>query len=250
MKNSLFNFALFTGCTAASVAIVAAVMYSQPGPDPINAQTEYDALVESVTTEDDITINHTVSPEFSNFIDEIVAEVMHDDVPYVYGIMRVPARRDNEATVLAAEIYRAPEEIKCLADNIYFEARSESIDGQEAVAWVTINRRDAGGFRNTICEVVKQKWRNDNGVYICQFSWYCDGKSDTPIDYAAYDIAEKLAEDLYYNFRKLDDPTVGSTYYHATYVSPAWRSMFERVAHIGKHVFYRDNRIVTMSTKG
>lgn len=230
--------------------LVLAAYIARPIPDPVDAQTEYDALVESVVVEDEITLNHTTSPEFSNFIDELVASVVHDDVPYVYGIMRVPPRRDNHAIVIAAEHFNAPEEIKCLADNIYFEARSESIDGQAAVAWVTLNRRDVDGFRNTICKVTHQKWRNDDGILICQFSWHCDGKSDIPTEHEAYSIAKALATDLYYNYRELADPTQGSTYYHATYVSPSWRTMFQRVAYVGKHIFYRDNRTLTLSTKG
>jgi spore germination cell wall hydrolase CwlJ-like protein len=122
------------------------------------------------------------------------------------------------------------DEIKCLADNIYFEARSEDIDGQVAVAWVTLNRRDANGFRDTVCKVV---WQTE------QFSWTHDGKSDIPAEPIAYQIAYTIAKDLYENYEYFDDPTYGATYYHANYANPYWVPSFDRVATIGKHIFYR-----------
>lgn len=122
------------------------------------------------------------------------------------------------------------DEIKCLADNIYFEARSEPLDGQVAVAWVTINRRDEDGFRDTICGVV---WQTS------QFSWTHDGKSDIPSERIAYKIAYAIANDLYVNYEYFDDPTYGSTYYHAHYVNPSWSNRFTWITDIGNHIFYR-----------
>ena len=73
-------------------------------------------------------------------------------------------------------------ERECLADNIYFEARNQGFAGWVAVAQVTLNRVRDDRFPNTICEVVKQGLTYESGFPIrdkCQFSWYCDGKSDT-----------------------------------------------------------------------
>ena len=96
--------------------------------------------------------------------------------------MSTPIKRDNETLIWSAnQIFEVEEairlseelaafdlvEITCLAINIYFEARSEPIEGQVAVAWVTLNRRDAEGFRDTVCIVVHQ---------YMQFSWTHDGK--------------------------------------------------------------------------
>ena len=73
-------------------------------------------------------------------------------------------------------------ETECLAENIYFEARNQGFAGWVAVAQVTLNRVRDDRFPNTICEVVKQGLTYESGFPIrdkCQFSWYCDGKSDT-----------------------------------------------------------------------
>ena len=68
-----------------------------------------------------------------------------------------------------------------LAQNVFFEAGIESTAGKAAVARVTINRTASQRFPDSVCEVVKQGHKHANGAmkrYKCQFSWYCDGKSD------------------------------------------------------------------------
>ena len=72
-------------------------------------------------------------------------------------------------------------EIFCLEKNIYFESRDQPWIGQIDVAQVTLNRVKDGRFPNTICKVVKQRKNRT-----CQFSWYCDGLSDTPKDRKRY----------------------------------------------------------------
>ena len=77
----------------------------------------------------------------------------------------------------------------CLALNTYHEAKNQSLVGQIATAQVVMNRVEDNRFPNTICEVVKQgptrpSWEDPKKEYPikhrCQFSWYCDGKDDTP----------------------------------------------------------------------
>jgi len=64
--------------------------------------------------------------------------------------------------------------ITCLSRTIYWEARGEGTAAMEAIANVVMNRLGQKGFPNTICEVVMQG--NEQGA--CQFSWWCDGRSD------------------------------------------------------------------------
>ena len=143
----------------------------------------------------------------------------------------------------------AQRQVSCLASNIYFEARSEPVDGQIAVAFVTLNRVASQDFPNTICDVVKQKSRveriGDKRI-VCQFSWYCETKpkgqyynmlltNDTTKKYN--DVLE-VAIHVYANQEKLIDPTNGSLFYHADYVSPNWRNLDRHVI-IGRHIFYR-----------
>jgi len=143
----------------------------------------------------------------------------------------------------------AQREVSCLAGNIYFEARSEPRMGQEAVAFVTINRVNSEFFPDTICEVVKQKKRvesiGDQRI-VCQFSWYCESNPKwryynmllTNQHDAKYNEVLKVALFVYANHEKLRDPTNGSLFYHADYVRPNWKNLDKHVV-IGRHIFYR-----------
>ena len=129
----------------------------------------------------------------------------------------------------------------CLAQNIYYEARSSNRADRMAVADVVLNRVNDKRYPNTICDVVKQGKQHDNGKMVrnrCQFSWYCDGKSDWPTNMDAWVEAQQIA----YNMMVHNDArgiTEGATHYHATYVSPAWARDFALVGRIGEHIFYR-----------
>ena len=121
----------------------------------------------------------------------------------------------------------------CLALNVYHEARSEGVKGQLAVAEVTLNRVKSTSYPNTICGVVKQTSKNG-----CQFSWFCDGKSDDPTDVIAWGRAMHVARHALTDGVTLRS-TQGSTHYHADYVRPYWAASYRKVAQIGRHIFYR-----------
>ena len=134
----------------------------------------------------------------------------------------------------------ASEELKCLAQNIYFEARGEPVEGKLAVAHVVMNRVASPRFPNTVCGVVHQ------GGYAarhrCQFSWWCDGKNETIADRGAWVESLDLAHRVYRN--RSDDPSGNALWYHADYVSPAWRSDFAEGPKIGRHIFYSERTSV------
>lgn len=131
------------------------------------------------------------------------------------------------------------EQFQCLADVLYFESRGESVAGQAAVGEVVLNRVASSNFPNSICGVVHQS--NSNG---CQFSWTCDGKTDTVRNQAAYAQVAKVARALMDGApRALTD---GATYFHTPAVRPAWSRKFTRTATVGSHIFYRP-RIRTAS---
>lgn len=160
--------------------------------------------------------------------------------------------------VVEGELYTESShpELYCLAKNIYFEAKSEPIAGQYAVADVVLNRVKDSRFPNTICEVVyegplRESWQTkkqtdlDDAERIyhpirdrCQFSWWCDGKSDNIKDGDAWRKAQEIAYRLVndYKHRGL---TEGATHYHATYVNPKWAPTLDLVGRIGTHIFYR-----------
>ncbi len=132
-------------------------------------------------------------------------------------------------------------DIECLALNIYFETRAVSLADAMAVSDVVLNRVNHTSFPNNICSVVYQAKKDSNGFpkrHKCQFSWYCDGKSDVPKDITAWDRSRKFARDIY-TYGSYVGITEGSTHYHATYVKPNWSRHLDRIARIGSHIFYR-----------
>jgi spore germination cell wall hydrolase CwlJ-like protein len=149
-------------------------------------------------------------------------------------------------------------EAYCLAENIYFESRSDSLAGQAAVADVVLNRLQDKRYPNTICDVVHEgpvteswKTRQDpdlpdsERIYnpvrnMCQFSWYCDGKAEVITDKTAWNQAQYIAYQMLYaeRYRGI---TEGATHYHADYVNPKWAKSLQFVTTIDSHKFYRWN---------
>ena len=129
----------------------------------------------------------------------------------------------------------------CMAQNIYYEARGSSLADQAAVADVVMNRMQDRRYPNTICEVVKQGKKHASGQMKrnkCQFSWYCDGKSDWPTDKDAWHQAQQIAY-LIIHMDRFRGITEGATHYHAHYVDPNWASSLQMVGTVGDHVYYR-----------
>lgn len=137
------------------------------------------------------------------------------------------------------------EQKRCMALNMYFEARNEdSDDAMIAVGYTVLNRVDSERYPDTICDVVFQARRDSHGNPIrnkCQFSWACDGKSDevdteNVLERRAWERAVTLAEQVMQG--EVDNPIGSATMYHATYVSPYWRRAYTQVAKVESHIFY------------
>jgi hypothetical protein len=125
-------------------------------------------------------------------------------------------------------------ERRCLATAIYFEARGEPLQGQIAVGQVIMNRVRSPNFPETICGVVYQGQMAPG----CQFSFACDGKTDTPKNDAHWALAQKLARQITSGQVWLSE--IGySTFYHADYVSPHWKGAMNKIDSIGRHIFYK-----------
>ena len=134
------------------------------------------------------------------------------------------------------------ESLLCLALNVYHESKNQSFIGQVAVAQVVMNRVKDSRYPNNVCDVVKQgltyKWKPTLPIKNkCQFSWYCDGKSDKAREKKAWDVALKVAKGVYYG--NLDDFVEGATHYHAYYVNPSWAETKTYITRIDDHIFYR-----------
>lgn len=128
----------------------------------------------------------------------------------------------------------APASLKCLAQAVYFEARGESLTGQEAVAQVVVNRVKNPAFPDDVCSVVFQNRRWFNR---CQFTFACDRREDTVRDPEAWAIAEGVARD-YVTARIWRADIGAATHYHATRVAPKWANLMRAVKTIDNHVFY------------
>jgi len=133
-------------------------------------------------------------------------------------------------------------ELKCLTNNIYYEARDQSRQGKIAVSYVTLNRVKDSRFPSTICGVVKQK---RNGV--CQFSWYCQGHDWTPSfindenqlvlkEKNMYKVSYEIA--LYTYLGYIQDNTQGAThYYNHNIVRPKWAKYYPVTVVYEDHTF-------------
>lgn len=128
-------------------------------------------------------------------------------------------------------------DLQCMAENIYFEAATQSYVGKLAVGRVVLNRLNDSSRPNTICGVIYEGSQNTR-TSTCQFSWTCQPKKMIDLSSDAWNKSVLVARELLSN-RTMVDVTEGATYYHATYVSPAWRKSLRKVAQIDDHVFYK-----------
>ncbi len=125
-------------------------------------------------------------------------------------------------------------QMRCLAEAVYFEARSEPEAGQAAVAQVVLNRLRSGIYPATVCGVVYQ---DRERPFACQFSFACEGKSLRVEEPAAWASATRIAEGVASG--KIYDAKLASAInYHAVYVRPFWASTLLKLDRIGLHVFY------------
>ena len=118
-------------------------------------------------------------------------------------------------------------ELECLAGAIYFEAKSESLEGQLAVGHVIANRAESGRFPSSYCGVVYQR---------SQFS-FVRGRSMPHIPRASRDWQEAVAIARIVDQQIHPSPMGKALFFHARRVSPRWR--LTRVGTLGNHVFYR-----------
>lgn len=118
-------------------------------------------------------------------------------------------------------------ELRCLAGAIYFEAKSETLPGQLAVARVVVNRSKSGRFPASYCGVVYQP---------SQFS-FVRGRGMPAVNTASQDWHEAVAIARIADAGSWRSPVEGALFFHAARVSPGWR--LTRIARVDNHVFYR-----------
>ena len=129
-------------------------------------------------------------------------------------------------------------EQRCLAEAVYFEARSEPEEGQAAVAQVVLNRVKSGLYPGNVCGVVYQNRHRYMG---CQFSFACEGKSLRITDGPSWQSATRIASAVIAGRTYLSE-VGGATHYHADYVKPGWSRRLKKMDVIGRHIFYQLKR--------
>ena len=138
---------------------------------------------------------------------------------------------DPPSSVRAASVMDNP--ARCLALALYWEAKSEGAEGMRAVASVVLNRVAHPQFPDTVCGVVTQGGEDPP----CQFSWWCDGKSDRPTEADAWRLAQQIAKATL--AKRPADRTRGALFFHNTSIRTPWLRKRERTVQIGSHIFYR-----------
>ena len=133
--------------------------------------------------------------------------------------------------------------LMCMALNMYHEAKNQSMLGQLAVGQVVMNRVEDKRFPDNVCDVITEavtyKGTNKPVLHQCQFSWWCDGKSDQPREHNSLRTSKALAELM---LKEGHDITVignEATHYHSNDVHPYWANDLHKIRRIGKHIFYK-----------
>ena len=156
---------------------------------------------------------------------------------------------DNSVDIISiSKLTISKQELTCLATNLYHEARGESDRGMIAVAHVTLNRVNSSRYPDTICGVVHQAvhskwWYEQHGRLVpvrnmCQFSWYCDGRSDS-VDTFSDGWKNSVYIAMAVLVKKYEDPTYGADhYFNHNLVRPKWSYTYARTAKIENHTFH------------
>lgn len=126
------------------------------------------------------------------------------------------------------------DELNCLAQALYFEARGETVKGQFAVAEVILNRVKSERFPASACGVINQ---GTGKKYQCQFTYTCDGQKEVIHEPRAYERVSKVAQ--FALGGAAPKITQGATHYHTKAVKPRWSKVYTKTTSIGTHIFYR-----------
>jgi hypothetical protein len=151
------------------------------------------------------------------------------------GVTSIPKHPERPDYASLIDPDRITKEQRCLAEAVYFEARSEPETGQAAVAQVVLNRVRSGLYPTSVCGVVYQ---NRHRHLACQFTFACEGKALRTTETDAWATAVRIAREVTEGKTYLSE-VGGSTHYHANYVRPYWAKRLKKMDVIGRHVFYK-----------
>jgi spore germination cell wall hydrolase CwlJ-like protein len=210
------------GFAAAAFALVAGASYS----DPASAAGEIADASAGITAQTPSEPTATDPSLFSKMWANVTAMVTPK--PEAPVAATAPTGDLADLVLAYSGTQTSDREQECLANAVYFEARSEPIEGQLAVAEVVLNRAASGRYPTDLCAVITQK---------AQFSFIQRGRFPrADRDSQAWKKAVAIASIAR---QRLADTLPSSVlWYHATYVSPSWGKRLTRQTQIGLHIFY------------
>jgi N-acetylmuramoyl-L-alanine amidase len=163
--------------------------------------------------------------------DDAIQAVPDQVVPETSAESHVPSAVASasleDLVAVQSQTGELPRELKCLAGAIYFEARSESLEGQLAVGRVIVARTKSGRFPASYCGVVYQP---------SQFS-FIHGAAMPSINAQSHLWQNAVALARISDAGSWQSPAEGALFFHAARVTTNWR--VKRVAQIDHHIFYR-----------
>ena len=161
-----------------------------------------------------------------------VRQLLMSDTTSLHGTGFLGAAGSPAAPYVARE--SSSEDLRCLAEAVYYEARSEAEAGQRAVAQVVLNRVRHPAYPASICGVVYEGSEQPTG---CQFSFTCDGSRARMREKYAWTEATRIAEDALSGY--VFGPVGYATHYHTKAIAPEWFESLRRLGAVGEHIFYR-----------
>jgi len=174
----------------------------------------------------------------------ILAVASLTSVPSITGSAELgDARFDKRvAVMLKKQEANVKRQLGCLARNVFYEANGEPMEGQMAVAQVTVNRARSGLFPRDLCAVVAQTTYSDDKTKVCQFSWMCDSKFDKTRVINQNNESYVAARRVYLENQRVASLGNDTLYFHRfdVKIDPSWPHNV--VAQIGNHVFYKRER--------
>lgn len=216
---------LALAATYSAPAMAAEMGGVQPG---INYLSHVSATTDMVETLQEVAAapaaasepNAEIRDHSSSFMPSTMIETLNATMPGEQALAELVGAYGSTQTANAEQ--------ECLAGAVYFEARSEPLQGQLAVADVVINRASSGRYPTTICAVVTQR---------AQFSFIRNGRfPEADRSSEAWRRAVAIARIARERLANQVAPNV--LWYHADYVAPVWRRNLTRVSKIGAHIFY------------
>jgi len=125
------------------------------------------------------------------------------------------------------------EDLDCLSEALYFEARGTNYEGERAVGEVILNRASDSRFPASVCGVVDQRY---NGA--CQFSYRCDAIPNDQFNEPA-ELAKMRSISLELLVNRGEDITNGALFFHAASMRPGWFATLSKRGQFGGNIFYR-----------